>query len=287
MDARKASLATGAILALAGFIIFSAYIQDTQYIWLQERALGLMAYVAFFLSVALGEWKLIMKGKGEFKAFRYHHGVSIAAVVLVLAHFISAVMDKYKWGKNLVFTQYLGFSFSDKWLMLLSLGTLAFYMLIIVGATSSKRMCCALGFKRWKLFHYLAYVAFFISYIHAVNLGTDVKTSALRTVVHPAIVFSFLLVLGLLATRVASGWKLLADETEAVLTAAFIVFLLLASSGLASMWVKSGEELATLELSVNASRDNLRWQQDSVEILKNDTSVLIRIMKEVNYGQVI
>jgi len=241
----------GAVTALL-FLAFSTLITDTAAIWYETRIFGLLSFAALFLTVVIGELRVLAKSKASFPLFRYHKPVAIFATFLVGLHFIAAANDNFKWGKGLSFTQYLGFSFSDKWLVLLSLGTLAFYLMLLVGLTSRTKSIQRLGFKNWKLIHYLSYVSFVIAYIHSVNLGTDIKTSSLSPLLSPLFVASFLFVVALLLTRMAGSFGLFSDQWAVNLAAVFFILLLGGAALLGWMAAKNDAQVASLQQQVTA-----------------------------------
>jgi predicted ferric reductase len=284
LETRTAIIWFGAAAAIIAFVGFSIMIRDSELIWLQTRAMGLLAYAFLFASITIGEWRMITKNKEEFGLFRYHPGISAASIVIVLAHFISAVADNYKWGRLLKLSQYLGLSFTDKWLTFLSLGVISFYAMALVGATSYPRGIRLVKYKGWKLIHFLSYAAFFMAYIHAVNLGTDIKTSSLRTVLHPMIVFSFILVSALLFTRVLTAFRALSDMTEAVLAAAFFILLLSMVALLASSTVRNLEEIDSLRMQLAQANDSLNAQQMQYEELIGRNEALGKAIAGVRNG---
>ncbi len=271
-------------LVLTGFILFSYTVRETEVIWLQTRILGLISYAFLFASVTIGEVRVLTKGLRDFGLFRFHIPVSVAAVVFTATHFISAYMDSYKWGKNLTFTQYLGLSYTDIWLTLLSIGVVAFYIIVLVAATSATKTIKALGFGRWKAIHVLAYAAFFMAYIHAVNLGTDVKHSMVSPIVAPAIFASFTLTAGLFGARVLKGVGAVRDATEAALASAFLILLLLSASAISSNAVDYGNFEAASDNMLNITADAVAAQEAYVSMLENDTSQLRDALSGVGYG---
>jgi DMSO/TMAO reductase YedYZ heme-binding membrane subunit len=285
VDSRRVLIWLLGGLALASFSGLSVLIQNTESIWFLTRAMGLLAYAFLLASVVLGELRLLTKGKSDFWPFRYHHAISMFSMLLILCHFIAAFADNFKWGKQLRYWQYLGLSFSDKWLALLSLGVLAFYLLILVGIASTAKGARALGFNRWKLVHSLSYIAYFIAYVHAVNLGTDIKTSPLHTVLSPMIVFSLIAVLGLLITRIINGFDLLCDQTEVAMTALFFIILLSASASLAAQVLHNIDAESEMQQRLDSARavDDTRVALNLA--LYNETTALKGAILEVRNGQ--
>ena len=268
------------------FSLLSYLIRDTVIIWLQTRAFGLLAYLFLFASVAMGEIRLLTKGKSDFKAFKYHPAISAFAIFLVLTHFTSAVLDNYKWERQVSLTQYLGFSFSDKWLALLSFGTLAFYLMVLVGFTSSHKNIKLLGFHKWKFVHYASYIAFFLAFVHAVKLGTDMKTSALHYILYPLTAFSMILVAGLLVTRIFNGFVKFPDQIEVALTAAFFILLLLLSAIMISDVVDTNARIQALYLQLGLPNSSGKTQEYPISQAETITG-FNNNAGEVTYGNTV
>ena len=276
----------GGALSIVLFTFLSSLVRNTETIWLESRALGLAAYFFLFASLAMGEWKILTKGKGEFSLFKYHKPVSIFAIVLVLAHFIAGVLDNYKWGAQLTFIQFLGFSFSDKWLAFLSLGSLAFYLMAIIGVSSIPTNIKCIGFCRWKRIHYLSYVAFLMAYVHSVNLGTDIKTSFLSPVLSPVMLVSFMVVLGLFIVRIINGaTNILSDRLELMMAATFCILLMIFSSLFLANTIKIEERISALRPQVEMLSESWDLKQENIQTLNNETLALKNRITEVNHEQ--
>jgi|GEM_PF-2545383 DMSO/TMAO reductase YedYZ heme-binding membrane subunit len=242
MKVRNIILVIAGILVAVFYVLIADAVKYSEPIWILTRAYGLFAYLFLFLLVVLGEFKLL----GFKRLFRFHCTAGIITAYLVLLHFISAVFDKFKWGKNLVFSDFLGFNFSDKYLTFVSIGTLAFYLILLISVTSSRMSMSKLGFKRWKLVHYLSYVVLAAVFVHSMALGTDLKTSALRAYIFPFVVFSFSFAAGILLLRSFKG--ALSQRKWMVL---FILLILLISAGVAysaNLLRMNAEKTASLKL---------------------------------------
>lgn len=218
------------IVSFLIFIVVSLSLKDTQTIWHMTRILGLMSFLFLFLTVLIGELRLIYLEKSDFSLFRFHKPAAIIALSLVMTHFITALFDNYKWGKSLAFIQYLGFSFSDKWLVALSLGTLAFYIMAIVAVTSAKKSIQFIKFKRWKILHYLSYASFIIAYIHSINLGTDLKDGSLAGFfLLPSFIAALLIVTSVLIIRILKGFGLFHRQITINLSAVSIFIVIISA----------------------------------------------------------
>ncbi|MDD5111311.1 MAG: ferric reductase-like transmembrane domain-containing protein [Candidatus Altiarchaeota archaeon] len=272
MNTRTAIMAIALAAALILLTALSILIRDTSVIWLQTRALGLISYALLFLSLMIGEWHIITKGKGGPNLIRIHPAVSAGALLIILSHGLSAVIDNYKWGRELSLPEYLGFSFSDKWLASLSFGTLALYMLVMVALASSKKGMRTLGFSRWKIVHYLAYPAFVLAYAHSAALGTDIKNSALHYLLQPLLAGSFILALDLLATRIAGTYITLSDHVEVGLAAMFFILLIACSTAILSDARDAEFRMAELH------------EQSMLQLEAANTAGIAPELDEVTYG---
>jgi methionine sulfoxide reductase heme-binding subunit len=285
MDRKAALLAAAGLAATVLFVAFSAAVKDTETIWLQTRLFGLLSYAFLFAAVLIGEIRALAIKKSDFPLFRLHKPIAIFAVYLVLLHFVSAFADNYKWGKQLRWTDYLGVSFSDKWLTLLSFGVLAFYLMVLVSATSATRSMQWLGCGRWKAVHYLSYAAYFIAYVHSVNLGTDVKTSILSPVIRPLMRLTFIIAISLLITRALKGLNILKDQLEVVLAAAFFITLVLSATALISHHVAASDMALTIEKDLNATREDVGLQEADNARLREEVQVLLAQITGVTNGR--
>ncbi|MCM2325769.1 MAG: ferric reductase-like transmembrane domain-containing protein [Candidatus Woesearchaeota archaeon] len=240
------------------YLILTYNIREQEIIWQLTRIFGLLSYLFLFITVMLGEMRLISKNKAEFTVFKYHTPIAIFSTFLVFLHFISAVMDKFKWGIYLRFTDFLGFNFSDKWMVLLSLGTLAFYLMLIIGLTSAKKSIQFLGFKRWKLVHFFSYVAFTMAYIHSMNLGTDLKTSVLSSFLSPLFFLSYMTFLCILLVRMI-GARFFEDQLEINIAVVFLIILLVGGILMAKNFSETDEKIAQLEGKIDAQEASIEF----------------------------
>jgi DMSO/TMAO reductase YedYZ heme-binding membrane subunit len=274
----------GGVAVTVAFLVLSALIQHTEAIWIQTRVFGLVSFVALFIVVLLGEIRLLAKDKSKVLFFRYHKPLAIFATYLVFLHFVSAVADEYKWGKALSFVQFLGFSFSDKWLVFLSLGTIAFYLMLLIGLTSARKGIQLLGFRKWKLVHFLSYLTFLIAFVHSVNLGTDLKTSVLAPFIKPVVLVMFALVTSLLLVRIINSWPVFSDQWEVNLAAAFSITILVVSAMLATHVVQQEERLQVASTRTTALEIAVNAREAQAETLKQDIEERRAQLEEVTGG---
>jgi methionine sulfoxide reductase heme-binding subunit len=206
------------IIVAGSYILVANSLKGTEQIWLLTRAFGLIAFVSLSSLVIIGELRLL----GFNRLFKLHCTIGVITFFIALLHGLSAVFDKFKWGTNLSLADFLGFNFSSKWLILLSLGTMAFYLIIFVALTSSTSVIKKLGFKNWKILHYLSYIVIAIVFVHSTMLGTDIKTSSISQIIMPAVVFLFVMATGLFAARLIKH-GLSAKQIMALIAVAVII----------------------------------------------------------------
>ncbi len=279
-----ALLVIGGAMAALAFIAFLNAIKATPIIWYANRLFGSLSYFFLFIAILLGELRMLAKVKGDFTLFRFHKPIAIFSLFLVLLHALSAILDKYKWGKSLNFTDYLGFNFSDKWMAFLSFGALALYLLVLVGATSANRGMRILGFKRWKGMHYFSYLAFVFAYIHAVNLGTDLKTGALEPILFPFFRLSFLIIVALFMARTLHGFAKFSDQWEINLSGAFFIILVLGSAFLAAAAVEKQNQADAISLKLSSEQQSAKIIENYNQGLLNQTILIRNQMRMLENG---
>jgi DMSO/TMAO reductase YedYZ heme-binding membrane subunit len=285
MDKGTIILLVTGVATMVLFAGFSTMVKDTVVIWYQTRLFGLLSYAFLLVTVVFGEIRVLAIKKSDFPIFKYHRHLAVFSLYLVIAHFISAFADNFKWGRQLTWVDYLGFSFSDKWLALLSFGVLAFYLMIITAATSATKAIQGLGYNTWKAIHLLSYAAFFIAYVHSVNLGTDVKTSVLAPVISQLMRLSFILVVSLLMTRVLKGLNIISDQMEVNLAVIFFIALILSATALAANYVRGQERIMSQEYDLKVQKEDTSLLETENRVLQAEVKELINRISEVRYGQ--
>ncbi len=140
-------------------------------LWYLNRATGTVLLVLFTLVIVLGVFSTYGKaGRGapRFLTQAFHRNVSLLALVLLIGHITSAVVDTFvdiRWWQALV---PWGATYKPLWL---GLGTLAFDLILLVVLTSWSRT--RLGHTAWRAIHLLGYAAWVLSVIHGLGIGTD------------------------------------------------------------------------------------------------------------------
>ncbi len=169
----------------------------TTVLWYASRATGIVAMVLLSLVVVLGvlvSKKVKLPGLPRFAVVGLHRRVSLIAVLFVAVHVLSAVADSYV----SISLAAVIIPFTSAYRPLeVGLGVVALDLGIAVIGTSLLRT--RIGWKTWRLVHWLAYAAYPIAILHGFTSATDLRSGALLAVT----------VLCLLAVAAAIGFRLL------------------------------------------------------------------------------
>lgn len=158
---------------------------DGPFLWYLNRATGVVLLVLLTVSVVLGV--LAMgggrpgRGLPRFVSQTLHRNVALLAVVALVVHVVSAVVDSYvdiRWWQALV---PVGATYEPLWL---ALGTLSLDLVAVIVLTSLLRS--RLDHRSWRLVHLLAWLAWGLSVAHAVGIGTDLRSASGLAVVPAA-----------------------------------------------------------------------------------------------------
>jgi DMSO/TMAO reductase YedYZ heme-binding membrane subunit len=120
------------------------------------------------LSARAGRSRLVPRFVGQ----QLHRNLGVLALVLVVGHVTTAVMDTYvdiRWWQAL---SPVGATYKPLWL---GLGSLAFDVMLLVVLTSLLRH--RMGQRSWHAVHVLGYLSWPLALAHSVGIGTD-ATSA-------------------------------------------------------------------------------------------------------------
>jgi predicted ferric reductase len=146
---------------------------DGPFLWYLNRGTGLVLLVALTLTTVLGI--LATRGRAgrglpRFVTQALHRNLALLSVVFLVAHIVTAVADTYvdiRWWQAIV---PWGGSYEPLWL---GLGALALDLVVAVALTSWLRARMRHG--TWRTVHLLAYLAWAMSVVHAVGIGTDLR----------------------------------------------------------------------------------------------------------------
>lgn len=147
-------------------------------LWYATRAGGTIALLLLTASVVLG---IAVAGQAparpsvgsrvsRFEVGLLHRNLSLLALMFLLTHIITAVIDPYvHLGWTVAVIPFLA-QYRPPWL---GLGTVAFDLIAAILITSALRF--RLGRRRWKAVHALAYAAWLVAIVHALGTGTDTR----------------------------------------------------------------------------------------------------------------
>jgi sulfoxide reductase heme-binding subunit YedZ len=168
--------------------------------WYLTRASGTVALILLTLSVVLGvldveQYKT--KRMPRFVVDGLHRTASLLAVVFLVIHIVTAVLDKFAAIPLIdAIVPFVG-SYRPLWL---GLGAVSFDLLLAVLITSLMRRW--LGYRAWRLTHWLAYGSWPIALVHGLGTGSDIKTVWLLAINGACLV----VVMVAVCMRALNGW---------------------------------------------------------------------------------
>lgn len=154
-----------------GPVALAAGISGPSPLWYATRATGVIALVLLTITVALG-----VLGVSRLETPRWprivtaglHKNISLLVVAFVAVHVLTTVLDSFVAISPVsVFIPFTS-SYRPLWL---SLGTIAFDMLLAVVVTSLLRT--RISYRAWKAVHWLAYACWPVALWHGLGTGTD------------------------------------------------------------------------------------------------------------------
>ena len=142
-------------------------------LWFATRGAGTVAFLALTATVVLGIAG-VQRLKGprvpRFLVAGLHRNLTLLALALLGVHIGTAVADTY--APISLKDAVIPFvsAYRPFWL---GLGALAFDLLLALTITSLLRT--RIGFRRWKILHWLAYVSWPVALVHALGTGSDAR----------------------------------------------------------------------------------------------------------------
>jgi sulfoxide reductase heme-binding subunit YedZ len=143
-------------------------------LWYLARGTGVVSLVLVTAVVVLGIGGRAGTGASRLPRFAtalLHRNLSLLALVFLLVHILTSVLDPFAaiaWSDALV---PLAASYRPLWL---GLGALAFDLLLALAITSVMRG--RIGLRTWRAIHWLAYACWPIALLHGLGTGSDVRT---------------------------------------------------------------------------------------------------------------
>jgi sulfoxide reductase heme-binding subunit YedZ len=141
--------------------------------WYLTRGTGAVALVLLTVSVVIGIVGSLRVSASRWPRFAVdgvHRDVSLLAIVLLVLHIVTSVLDGFAPISLTAAVIPFISSYRPFWL---GLGALAFDLLVAIAITSLVRR--RLGYRRWQAVHWLAYASWPIAVLHGLGTGTDTK----------------------------------------------------------------------------------------------------------------
>jgi len=146
----------------------------TPYLWYTTRATGMVALVLFTLVVSLGALVANRVGGtvvGRFEVNELHRSVSIVAVVFLVLHITTTVIDSYAptgWISAIV-------PMTSAYRRVgVAVGAVAFDLILAVWISSLLKV--RVKNETWRFIHWFSWLAFSSAILHAYLTGTDAKS---------------------------------------------------------------------------------------------------------------
>lgn len=196
--------------------------------WYLTRSTGGVALLLLTAAIALGVFDVRRWSTPQWPRFvvdSLHRNVSLLAMVFLVVHILTSVLDSFAPISLLdAFVPFAG-SYRPLWL---GLGAVAFDLLIAVTLTSVLRQ--RFGYASWRAIHWLTYASWPIALLHGLGTGSDGASTWLLALS----IFCIAVVLVAVLIRVADGWPEHLARRGAALGGAgvFSLFLLL--------WIPAG-----------------------------------------------
>jgi sulfoxide reductase heme-binding subunit YedZ len=193
--------------------------------WYLTRASGAVALVLLTASMVIGIAaiaRLRTPGVPRFVVDGVHRTASLLAVVFLVVHIITAVLDSFVSISLLDAVIPFTGSYRPLWL---GLGAVAFDLMLAVAITSLIRD--RMGQVAWRAVHWLSYAVWPVAVVHGFGTGSDVRQTWLEAIN----VACILAVLAAVAGRAMIGWpenirtRIGALATVAVFAGGLVIWL--------------------------------------------------------------
>lgn len=158
------------------YVIFNQFISQDISINLLLYSIGKLAGLVglFFLSVLIisgDSARFFDKFFGMDKIIKFQRKFSLLTTIFVLSHPIFFIISD---------NSYLTFLIPNYTSIPLLLGTIAFYLYVIVIVSS--RLYKRISYRIWQYIHILTYILFFFSLYHAMNIGSDTGNIFIKSI---------------------------------------------------------------------------------------------------------
>jgi sulfoxide reductase heme-binding subunit YedZ len=213
--------------------------------WYLTRSTGAVALLLLTLALALGVADIQRWASPNWPRFvvdALHRNVSLLALVFLVLHILTSVLDSFAHISILdAIVPFVG-SYRPLWL---GLGAVAFDLMLAVILTSLLRR--RVGERAWRVTHWFVYACWPIALLHSLGTGSDVKSAWMLVLALACLA----LVIAAVLVRLLSGWSRAGARGRAfalAATAAFALGLLLwlPHGPLGSEWARRSGTPASL-----------------------------------------
>lgn len=145
---------------------------DAKAYWYLSRASGIAAFLLLWVSMASGlliSNKMARTWPGGFAAFDLHQFSSLLALGFTLFHAFILLGNHYiEYNLAQLLVPFAGSSYRPNWT---GIGQVALYLSVLVSFTFYVRR--QIGYRMWRLIHFLSYALFLMALVHGIYSGTD------------------------------------------------------------------------------------------------------------------
>jgi methionine sulfoxide reductase heme-binding subunit len=168
--------------------------------WYLTRSTGAVALILLTLTIALGVAdvkRLSTQRWPRFVMDSLHRNISLLAVLFLLIHILTSVLDEFAHISLLdAIVPFVG-SYRPFWL---GLGAVSLDLLLAVTLTSLLRR--QMGYTIWRATHWLAYACWPIALLHGLGTGSDIRSTWLLALS----IGCLAIVLVAMLVRIVGGW---------------------------------------------------------------------------------
>jgi len=147
-------------------------------LWYATRGAGIVSLLMLTGVVGLGVLSALRWQSPAWPRFLtagLHRNLALLAVVFLVAHIVTAVIDPFTALGPLAAIVPFAASYRPLWL---GLGVVAFDLLLALVATSLLRV--RIGHRAWRAVHWLGYAAWPVSLLHGIGAGSDAAATWMR-----------------------------------------------------------------------------------------------------------
>lgn len=146
-----------------------------QLVWNLARATGFLAYLLLTASVLLGlvlslKWR--SSGWPRFISSELHEYLGLLSLLALGAHTLAIALDPFMGFTLAELVVPMASHYRPLWLAPGILGTY-----LVIGVWYSKRLRARIGYSWWRRLHLMTFVAFVLSTVHGLAMGSDSRTA--------------------------------------------------------------------------------------------------------------